>query len=79
MMGPGFSEHDPVVGLAGIFSFLVPGLGHLLMGAWLRGTIWMAGWIVVSQAGGGGVHPIVVALMFISGLDALLYGRSVRD
>jgi hypothetical protein len=64
-----------LVGLAAIFSFLVPGLGHLLIGAWLRAAVWWAGWIVVPAAGGGGVHPAVVALMLIAGLDALLYGR----
>jgi hypothetical protein len=79
MIDPGVGEHDPLIGLAGVFSFLIPGLGHLLIRAWLRGTIWIAGWIVVSSAGGGGIHQVVVALMLISGLDALLYGRSMHD
>jgi hypothetical protein len=69
------SVAQELVGLAAIFSFLMPGLGHLLIGAWLRGAVWWAGWLVVPPAGGGGVHPLVVALMFIAGLDALLYGR----
>jgi hypothetical protein len=69
------SERHELVGLAAIFSFLIPGLGHLLIGAWLRGTVWLAGWSVVSAAGGGGVHAVVMALMLIAGLDALLYER----
>jgi hypothetical protein len=72
------SAQQELVGLAAIFSFLVPGLGHLLIGAWLRGAVWLAGWLVVSAAGGGGVHLAVVALMFVAGLDALLYGRARR-
>jgi hypothetical protein len=70
------SSRQEIAGLAAIFSFLVPGLGHLLMGAWLRGAVWLAGWLVVSAAGGGGVHPGVMALMLVAGLDALVYGRS---
>jgi hypothetical protein len=72
------SDRHELVGLAAILSFLIPGLGHLFIGAWLRGAFWLAGWLVVPAAGGGGVHAVVVALMFIAGLDALLYGRS-RD
>jgi hypothetical protein len=78
-------EHDSesgrheLVPVAAIFSFVIPGLGHLMIGAWLRGTIWWVGWLVVSAAGGGRVNAIVVALMFIAGLDALLYGRSQDD
>jgi hypothetical protein len=73
------SRRDELVGLAAVLSFLVPGLGHILIAAWLRGAVWLAGWLVVSAAGGGGVHPATVALMFIAGIDALLYGRSARD
>ena len=69
------SASQELVGLAAIFSFLMPGLGHVLIGAWLRGAIWWAGWLVVPPAGGGGVHPLVVVLMFIAGLDVLLYAR----
>jgi hypothetical protein len=72
------SDRHELVGLAAILSFLIPGLGHLFIGAWLRGAVWLAGWLVVPAAGGGGVHRVVVALMFIAGLDALLYERS-RD
>jgi hypothetical protein len=70
------SDRHELVGLAAILSFLIPGLGHLFIGAWLRGAVWFAGWLVVPAAGGGGVHPGVMALMFIAGLDALLYERS---
>ena len=56
---PDVPPHE-LVGLAAIFSFLVPGLGHLLIGAWPRGAIWLAGWLVVPSAGGEGVHPVVV-------------------
>jgi hypothetical protein len=69
------SAAQELVGLAAIFSFLVPGLGHVMIGAWLRGAVWWAGWLVVPPAGGGGVHLLVVALMFIGGLDVLLYAR----
>jgi hypothetical protein len=69
-----------LAGLAAIFSFLVPGLGHALLRAWLRGTIWFAGWLVITSAGDGGVNPIAVGLMFLAGIDALLFGRSLtRD
>ena len=70
------SAPQELVGLAAIFSFLLPRLGHVFIGAWLRAAVWFFGWIVVSQSGGGGMHPFVVALMFIAGLDALLYGRA---
>jgi hypothetical protein len=73
------SSRQELAGLAAIFSFLVPGLGHLLIGVWLRGAAWLAGWLLVSAAGGGGVHPGVMALMLIAGLDALLYGRSTGE
>ncbi|HEX6659004.1 MAG TPA: hypothetical protein VF065_13020 [Ilumatobacter sp.] len=43
---------------------------------WLRAAVWFVGWLLVSQSGGGRVHPVVVVLMLIAGLDALLYGRS---
>jgi hypothetical protein len=56
------SGRQQLAGLAAILSFLVPGLGHLLIGAWLRGAIWLAGWLV--------------ALTFIASLDALLYART---
>ena len=69
------SASQELVGLGAIFSFLMPGLGHVLIGAWQRGALWWAGWLVVPPAGGGGVHPLVVVLMFIAGLDVLLYGR----
>jgi hypothetical protein len=69
------SAADDLSGLAGIFSYLVPGLGHVFIGAWSRAAVWFAGWLLVSQAGGGGVHPVVVVLMFVAGLDALLYRR----
>jgi hypothetical protein len=78
-------EHDSewgrheLVAVAAMLSFVIPGLGHLVIAAWLRGSIWWVGWLVVSAAGGGGVNPIVVALMFIAGLDALLYGRARDD
>jgi hypothetical protein len=81
MRRPPTDRDDPgptadLVGLAAIFSFLVPGLGHLFLGSWLRAVVWFAGWLVVSDAGGGGVHPFVVVLMVIAGLDALLSERA---
>ena len=69
------SAAQELIGLGAIFSFLMPGLGHVLIGAWQRGALWWAGWLVVPAAGGGGVHPLVVVLMFIAGLDVLFYGR----
>ena len=56
--------------VAGFVSFLFPGLGHLLIGARLRGAIWLLGWLIVSAAGGG---VAVLALMMISGLDGYAY------
>ena len=50
---PDAAPHD-VVGLAAIFSFLLPGLGHIFIGAWLRAAIWFVGWLLVSQSGDGG-------------------------
>jgi hypothetical protein len=79
MTGRSLDEEDPVVLIAAMLSFVVPGLGHLIMRVWLRGAIWMMGWIVVSGAGGWRLHPLVVALLVISGLDALLYRRPLRD
>jgi hypothetical protein len=79
MTGRGLDDEDPVVLIAAMLSFVVPGLGHLIMRVWLRGAIWMAGWVVVSAAGGWNLHPFVVALLVISGLDALLYRRTLRD
>ena len=69
------SSADELAGLGAIFSFLVPGLGHLFIGAWARAGIWFAGWLLVIEAGGGTVHLGVMALMVVAGIDVLLYGR----
>jgi len=59
--------------VAGI-SFLFPGLGHLLIGAWTRGAIWVIGLIVISAAGGG---IFVLALMVIAAADAYVFARQM--
>ena len=72
---PERSAAQELVGLAAIVSFLMPGPGHVMIGAWLRGAVWWGGLAGRTPGGGGGGHPVVVALMFIAGLDLLLYAR----
>lgn len=64
---------DPAL-IAGI-SFLVPGLGQLLLRAWLPGTLWLAGWVVLAVATGA-VHGVgALVLMGASAVDAYARGR----
>ena len=62
---------------AGMISFLFPGLGHLLIGARLRGAIWLFGWVLLSARGGG---LVVLLLMVIAGIDGFAYaGEMTRE
>lgn len=63
-------------GLAGILSFVVPGLGHLLLRMWSRAAIWLAGWILVGAASQASHSVPMLLLMFIAGLDAYFCARA---
>ena len=66
-------RHAPAIA-AGV-SFLFPGLGHFLIGAWMRGAIWALGLFVVSASGGG---IFVLVLMAIAAVDAYVLARDAR-
>ena len=72
----GFPQVPP--GLAGILSFVAPGLGHLALRMWSRGAIWLIGWLVVGSASQASHSAPMLALMVIAGLDAYFCGRD-RD
>ena len=57
--------------VAGV-SFLFPGLGHFLIGAWARGVIWTIGVIVISASGGG---IFVLILMVVAAIDGYVFAR----
>lgn len=61
--------------LAAALSFVVPGFGQLLVRSWLRGGIWLAGWLLVS-ASGEPHSPVVLALSIIAAIDAYAITRS---
>ena len=63
-------RHAPA--LAAGVSFLFPGFGHFLIGAWARGVIWALGLVVVSASGGG---VFVLILMAVTAIDAYLFAR----
>ena len=72
----GFPEIPP--GLAGILSFVAPGLGHFALRMWSRGAIWLTGWLVIGAASQASHSAPMLALMLIAGLDGYLSGRD-RD
>ena len=63
--------------LPAVMSLLVPGVGHLYLGLWIRGAIWLAGWVVLVALGAGHLLPGLL-LMLASGVDALAAGRAAR-
>ena len=67
---PSVRRHAPA--LAAGVSFLFPGFGHFLIGAWARGVIWALGLVVVSAAGGG---IFVLVLMAVTAADAYVFAR----
>lgn len=71
------ARHTPaqLAPLAAGLSFLVPGAGHFLIRAPLRGLIWLVGWVVVGALSGASHSPIVFVLMFAAAVDAFLAGR----
>ena len=72
----GFPRVPP--GLAGIVSFVAPGLGHLLLRLWSRAAIWLVGWLVVGAASQASHSAPMLALMLIAGLDAYFCGRAAE-
>jgi hypothetical protein len=57
------SETDP--GLAGILSFLVPGVGNFYSGQTARGAVWLVAWLawlVVGWGAGGFIFGIILGL-----------------
>ena len=61
---------------AALISFVAPGFGHFLIRAWLRGAIWLAGWLFLGALTGTGHSPVVVVLMLVAAIDAYLLARS---
>ena len=62
-------------GLAGILSFVAPGVGHLLLRMWSRAAIWLAGWVLVGAAAQASHSLPMLLLMLIAGLDAYFRAR----
>ena len=65
---------DPALIAAGI-SFLVPGLGQLVLRAWLPGALWLAGWLVLAAATGALHGTGAFVLMVAAAFDAYARGR----
>lgn len=65
--------------LAALLSFLAPGLGHFLIGARLRGAIFLAGWILLAAVSGALHSPVALVWMIVAGIDAYLFARSGKD
>lgn len=56
--------------LVAALSFVAPGVGHFFIRSWLRGAIWLAGWLIVGAASGIAHGPAVLILMLVAGIDA---------
>jgi hypothetical protein len=65
--------------LAAALSLLIPGAGHALVGAWGRGALWFAGFLLVAAASQALHGPLVVLLMFLAGFDAYQVARARGD
>ena len=65
--------------LAAGISLLIPGAGHMLVGDWSRGALWLAGWAIVAAASQAVHGPLVVALMIVAAVDAYQVARARRD
>lgn len=77
--GTGAPE-SPWAGVAVVLlSFVLPGLGHMMVRAWTRGLIWLAGWILLTATSGGAAHPLVLVLMVATAIDAVVYLRLSRS
>ena len=61
---------------AAAISFLLPGVGHLLVRAWARGLLWSLGSLVVALAGGG---VALLLLMAIAAIDAYVFARDATQ
>lgn len=61
---------------AALLSFMAPGVGHLLIRAWSRGALWLAGWLVLGAVSGVAHSPVVLLLMAIAAVDAFVFARS---
>ena len=61
--------------LAALISLFIPGLGHLFIGAWIRGLIWVGGYILIAELTVGTRTPILFILMVIAAVDAFLTAR----
>lgn len=64
--------------LVAALSFVAPGVGHFLIRSWLRGAIWLAGWLIVASASGIPHGPAVLILMSVAALDAYALARSAQ-
>ena len=72
--GPERAQSAPIpAGIVAVLSLAVPGLGHLLLRMWLRGGIWLAGWVVIAALSGGHSLSILILMLFAAG-DALFWG-----
>ena len=72
----GAAAHHPLVAAA--LSFVAPGFGHFLIRSWLRGAIWLAGWLIVGAASGVQHGPAVLLLMLVAAMDAYVLASSGR-
>ena len=61
-----------------LLSVLLPGAGHLLLRAPLRGAIWMLGWILVARAGQGTTVALTL-LVVVAAVDAFVIARTTVE
>jgi hypothetical protein len=61
--------------LAALISFFIPGLGHLFIGAWIRGLIWVGGYILIGELSRGSHTPIIFILGVAAAADAFFTAR----
>ena len=71
---------SPWTGFAAVLlTFLLPGFGHLLIRAWTRGLVWLAGWVLVVNTSGGSAHPVALILTTVAAIDVVVYLRVSRS
>ena len=63
--------------LPALFSLIAPGAGHILIGMWTRGAVWLLGSYVLAATAPMSVLPLL-ALMAIAAADAYVCARDTR-
>ena len=62
---------------AALISLILPGFGHFLLRQWLRGTIWLAGVVLLASELGRSATHFTFALSVIAAVDAYLIAQTL--